>query len=170
MDPALHSLAPGARPARSQGLPTLLALVFVLAALAAPPLAAADGQERSTSPVTKAPATVETDVSGVRAQPRVETIVVRRPPPDPERPPGERPVERIDLSLREADLVEVLRTFARLGGFDLVVDPAVEGEVTVELVDVEWPLALMVILRSQGLAAEVEGNVVAIGRLPVASR
>jgi hypothetical protein len=38
--------------------------------------------------------------------------------------PQPRPVvQRIDLSLRDADLVEVLRSFARLGGFNLVIDP-----------------------------------------------
>lgn len=101
-----------------------------------------------------------------RSLPR-HTIVVRPPGTAPRpRPAPLHPVERIDLSLREADLVEVLRSFAVLGGFNLVVDPGVKGTVTVELKDVEWPLALAAILRTHGLAAEIDGRIVAIRPLP----
>jgi type IV pilus assembly protein PilQ len=72
--------------------------------------------------------------------------------------------ERIDLSLRDADLVEVLRSFAKLGKFNLVVDPAVQGKVTVELEDVPWDAAMAVILRTHGLAAEVDGRIVSVSR------
>jgi type IV pilus assembly protein PilQ len=93
----------------------------------------------------------------------VDTIVVRASDP---RPSLRRPAVHIDLSLRDADLVEVLRSFARLGGFDLVVDPRVKGTVTVELHDVPWDRALAVILRTHGLAAEVDDRIVAVGPLP----
>lgn len=96
----------------------------------------------------------------------IETVIVR---PRPEPPPPPRPPQTISLSLREADLVEVLRSFAVLGGFNLVIDPSVQGTVTVELKDVRWELALAVILRTHGLAAEIDGRVVAIRPLPVAS-
>lgn len=68
------------------------------------------------------------------------------------------PGEKIDLSLRDADLVEVLRSFAVLGDFNLVIHPGVEGTVTVELRQVEWEKALAVILRVHGLSAEVDGE------------
>lgn len=65
----------------------------------------------------------------------------------------------ISLSLRGAPLPEVLRAFAQLGGFNLILDPRVPPEpVTVELKDVPWDLALYVILKTHGLGAEVDGE------------
>jgi hypothetical protein len=65
----------------------------------------------------------------------------------------------ISLSLRDAPLPEVLRSFARIAGINVVLDPGVEGEVTVELKDVPWDQALYVILKSHGMAAEIDGTV-----------
>ena len=65
----------------------------------------------------------------------------------------------VSLSLRDAPLPEVLRSFARLAGFNLVLDPRVQGEVTVELKDVPWDQALHVILKTHGMGAEVDGRV-----------
>ena len=63
----------------------------------------------------------------------------------------------ISLSLREAPLPEVLRAFAQIARFNLVLDPRVPNEpVTVELKDVPWDQALHVILKTHGLAAEVD--------------
>ena len=39
--------------------------------------------------------------------------------------------EPISLSLRNADLVEVLRSFAEIGGFNMIIQPEVKGTVTV---------------------------------------
>lgn len=129
---------------------TALAVPFALAALLFAPPATADGEPGA---VTAATASTPTEA------PRSE-IVVR---------PQERPRrvgERIDLSLRDADLVEVLRSFAKLGGFNLVIHPAVKGKVTVELRDVPWDAALVTILRSHGLAAEVDGRIVSVAPRP----
>lgn len=72
--------------------------------------------------------------------------------------------EPIDMSLRDADLVETLRTFARIGGFNLLVQPGIRGSVTVELRGVPWDQALEAILKTHGLGLEVSG-----GTLRVAS-
>ena len=64
----------------------------------------------------------------------------------------------ISVSLRDAPLPEVLRAFAQIAGFNLVLDPRVQGPVTVELQDVPWDLALHVILKTHGLGAEVDGR------------
>ena len=71
--------------------------------------------------------------------------------------------ERISLSLKDADLVEVLRSFAQLGCLNLIIDPAVTGKVTVELHDVPWDHALSVILKTHRLGAELDGRVLAVG-------
>lgn len=75
-------------------------------------------------------------------------------------PPEHRWVgEPISLSLRDADLVEVLRSFAKMVDVNLVIDAGVQGKVTVELRDVPWDQALYVILKSHGLGMEISGNV-----------
>lgn len=70
----------------------------------------------------------------------------------------------ITLSLRDADLVEVLRSFAALGGFNLVLQPNVQGKVTLELKDVPWDQALEQILKIHKLGIEVTGGKVRVGR------
>jgi hypothetical protein len=68
-----------------------------------------------------------------------------------------KPGERISLSLKNAALADVLRSFAQMAGFNLVLDPSVRGSVTVELQDVPWEQALETILKTHGLGAEVDG-------------
>ena len=64
----------------------------------------------------------------------------------------------VELDVPESRyLAEVLRSFACLAGFNLVLDPSVRGRVTVELQDVAWERALEVILQTHGLAVEVDG-------------
>lgn len=67
--------------------------------------------------------------------------------------------EPISLSLRNAEVAEVLRSFAKISGLNLVLDPAVEGKVTVELKDVPWDQALSVILKVHRLGLEVDGQI-----------
>lgn len=64
----------------------------------------------------------------------------------------------ISVSLHKAPLPDVVRTFARLAGFNLVLDPRVQGSVTVELKDVPWDQALYLILKTHGMGAEVDGR------------
>lgn len=66
--------------------------------------------------------------------------------------------EPVTMSLRDADLVEVLRSFSRIGQFNLVIHPGVEGKVTVELREVPWDQALSTILRMHGLGLEITGG------------
>ncbi|HVR29254.1 MAG TPA: secretin and TonB N-terminal domain-containing protein [Thermoanaerobaculia bacterium] len=79
---------------------------------------------------------------------------------EPDRPFS--PSETISLSVRNADLVEVVRSLAKISGLNLIVDPAVRGTVTAELHDVPWHRALAVILRTQGLGMEIDGRVVTV--------
>jgi type IV pilus assembly protein PilQ len=68
--------------------------------------------------------------------------------------------EKISLSLKDADIKDVLRTFAKLTGLNIVVDPVVSGSVTVELRDVPWDQAFELILVINGLDYEMLNNVV----------
>jgi type IV pilus assembly protein PilQ len=71
--------------------------------------------------------------------------------------------EPISLSLKDADIKDVLRTFADLTGLNMAVDPGVQGSVTVDFVDVPWDQALDLILRQNNLTFSLEGNVMRIG-------
>jgi type IV pilus assembly protein PilQ len=72
----------------------------------------------------------------------------------------------IDMSLRNADLVETLRSFAEISGLNIVVQPEIQGRrVTVELHNVPWDQALEQILKIHSLGFEVEGNIMRIAPL-----
>ena len=71
--------------------------------------------------------------------------------------------EPISLDLKDADLKDVLRTFAELARVNIVIDPEVKGSVTVRLRDVPWDQALDVILQVNGLGYVLEGNVLRVG-------
>ncbi|HYH09718.1 MAG TPA: type IV pilus secretin PilQ [Thermoanaerobaculia bacterium] len=73
--------------------------------------------------------------------------------------------EPISLNLKDADIKDVLRTFAELTGLNIAVDPGVSGAVTVDFVDVPWDQALDLILRQNGLTFVLEGNVMRIGTI-----
>jgi type IV pilus assembly protein PilQ len=71
--------------------------------------------------------------------------------------------EPVSLNLKDADIKDVLRTFAELTGLNIAVDPGVSGAVTVDFVDVPWDQALDLILRQNSLTFVLEGNVMRIG-------
>ena len=73
--------------------------------------------------------------------------------------------EPISLNLKDADIKDVLRTFAQLTGLNMAIDPGITGSVTVDFVDVPWDQALDIILRQNGLSYVLEGNVMRIGTL-----
>jgi len=70
--------------------------------------------------------------------------------------------EPITLTLKDADIKDVLRTFATLTNLNIVVDPGVGGTVTVELHDVPWDQALDLILKINGLDYILENNVLRV--------
>lgn len=71
--------------------------------------------------------------------------------------------EPISLDLKDADLRDVLHTFAELMGLNVAVDPEVKGSVTVRLHDVAWDQALDLILRTNGFGYVLEGNILRVG-------
>ena len=71
--------------------------------------------------------------------------------------------EPISLDLKDADLKDVLKTFAELAKINIAVDPEVKGSVTIRLHDVPWDQALDVILRTNGFGYVLEGNVLRVG-------
>jgi type IV pilus assembly protein PilQ len=70
--------------------------------------------------------------------------------------------EPISLSLKDADIRDVLKTFSALTQLNIIVDPGVGGSVTVELRDVPWDQALDLILRINNLDYVLENNVLRV--------
>lgn len=73
--------------------------------------------------------------------------------------------EPIDMSLRQADLVETLRSFASISDLNFVIQPGVAGTVTVELKGVPWDQAMTQILKINNLGMDIEGTIVRIAPL-----
>jgi type IV pilus assembly protein PilQ len=73
--------------------------------------------------------------------------------------------EPISLNLKEADIRDVLRTFADLTGLNMAIDPDVNGQVTVNFNDVPWDQALDIILHQNSLGYTLDGNVMRVGRV-----
>lgn len=64
----------------------------------------------------------------------------------------------IDVDVREADVQDVLRLLAEVGGFNLAVDPGVSCKATLKLKQVPWPQVLDLVLRTCGLEQERLGR------------
>jgi type IV pilus assembly protein PilQ len=75
--------------------------------------------------------------------------------------------EPIDLKVTNADVTEVLRTFAQISGLNVIVQPGVSGQVTAELDNVPWDQALEQVLKINGLSYELDGNVMRIAPVAV---
>jgi type IV pilus assembly protein PilQ len=78
--------------------------------------------------------------------------------------------EPIDLKVTNADVTEVLRTFAQISGLNIVVQPGVTGTVTAELENVPWDQAFEEVLKINNLGYEREGNVIRIAPNDVLKR
>jgi len=84
-------------------------------------------------------------------------------------PAGEAPAssqeftgEPITLSLKDADIHDVLETFASLVSLNIVVDPGVQGVCTVKFEEVPWDQALDSLIRSNGYTYTLDGNVLRV--------
>lgn len=65
---------------------------------------------------------------------------------------------KIDLDFKDADIHNLLRTLADVGGVNIVIPDEIQARVTVRLRRVPWDQALEVILASKGLWYRREGN------------
>ena len=73
--------------------------------------------------------------------------------------------ERISLELKDADLKDFFRLIGGISGLNIVLDPDVEGSLTLFLKEVPWDQALDVVLENQGMGRRLSGNVLRIARL-----
>jgi hypothetical protein len=69
---------------------------------------------------------------------------------------------RTSLDFNEGDLQDIFRLFADISGLNTVVEPGIRGRVTLAIEGAPWDNALDVILRSQGLGYQINGNMLRI--------
>ncbi len=72
--------------------------------------------------------------------------------------------KKISLDLQDADVVNVLRLLADIGGVNIVFGADVTGKVTVNLKNIPWDQALDIILMTNGLDKVRMGNIIRIAR------
>jgi type IV pilus assembly protein PilQ len=77
-------------------------------------------------------------------------------------PPGKYNGRRIDLDFKDADIHNILRLLAEVGGVNIVTSDDVQGSVTIRMRDVPWDQALDVIMEAKGLGAERKGNLIRV--------
>jgi len=70
--------------------------------------------------------------------------------------------EIISLDLRDYDIKDFFRLISEISGLNVVLDPNVNGTVTLKLTDVPWDQALDVVLKNYQLGGQLQGNVLRI--------
>ncbi len=70
--------------------------------------------------------------------------------------------EPISVDFQNADIRTVLRLLSEISGLNIVISESVTGKVTMRLINVPWDQVLALVLKTQKLAMEREGNVVRI--------
>jgi type IV pilus assembly protein PilQ len=82
--------------------------------------------------------------------------------------PGKYNGRHIDLDFKDADIHNILRLLAEVGGVNIVTSDDVKGSVTIRMRDVPWDQALDVILQAKGLGSEKKlGNLIRVAPLEV---
>jgi type IV pilus assembly protein PilQ len=128
------------------------------AALTAPPAA----EQPKQAPPAESPWTTTQAAMAEQAAPPVNVITGTK---EVESQVPHFTGETISLELKDADIKDVLRTFAKITGLNVVVDPDVSGSVTVNLENVPWDQCLDIILKINRLGYSVENNVLRVARI-----
>jgi type IV pilus secretin PilQ/predicted competence protein len=68
----------------------------------------------------------------------------------------------ISVNFKDVDLKDFFRLIHAVSGLNVVVDPNVRGTLTIVLDQVPWDQALDIVLRDNGLASQLQGNVLRI--------
>jgi len=78
--------------------------------------------------------------------------------------------EPISVNLKDVDLKDFFRLIHEISGLNVVLDPNVQGKLTIVLDDVPWDQALDIVLKNNELARELEGNVLRIATVDTLKR
>jgi type IV pilus assembly protein PilQ len=148
------------------------------------PIAALPTTLTQTSAALAAPAPVVTPVAAPKSsapansgytetsQPTVTLAPIAAPVPAPvaaaaqqaatPAPAGHYSGEPISVNLKDVDLRDFFRLIHEISGLNVVVDPAVKGNLTIVLDDVPWDQALDIVLKNNDLDKQLDGNVLRV--------
>ncbi len=70
--------------------------------------------------------------------------------------------EPVSLKLVDVSLVDFFRAMSELSGLNILIDPDVQGSITINVVQVPWDQLFESVLRSHGLLKAIDGNLVRI--------
>jgi len=73
--------------------------------------------------------------------------------------------EPISVNLKDVDLKDFFRLIHEISGLNVVLDPAVKGNLTLVLDDVPWDQALDIVLKNNDLDRKLEGNVLRVATI-----
>jgi type IV pilus assembly protein PilQ len=68
----------------------------------------------------------------------------------------------VSIDARDMDLGDFLRFMANIANMNVLLHPAVQGKVNLMVKEARWEQVLDVVLKTHGLAKEVEGNIMRI--------
>jgi len=84
--------------------------------------------------------------------------------PDADQAKSDVKGEIVDVEFKDGDIVDVLRLFGDIGKVNMLIDPAVQGSVTVKLSAMPWEAALDAIVSQRGLTWHRDGRVLSVSR------
>jgi type IV pilus assembly protein PilQ len=70
--------------------------------------------------------------------------------------------EPISVNLKDVDLKDFFRLIHEISGLNVVLDPGINGTLTIVLDDVPWDQALAIVLQNNSLQCQLSGNVLRI--------
>ena len=70
--------------------------------------------------------------------------------------------EPFSFDFKDIDIKDLFRFIADISGLNVILDPGVQGKVTLKLTEVPWDQALDLITKNQNLGYTIEGNVIRI--------
>lgn len=70
--------------------------------------------------------------------------------------------QKVTLEFKDADIKNIFRIIAEVSGYNMIIDNAVTGKLTLRLVNVPWDQALDIILETNNLGMTKVGNVIRV--------
>jgi type IV pilus assembly protein PilQ len=116
-------------------------------------LASFGGRKEAVRPDTPAPAQLAAQQAAQQATQAATAAAA---------PSGKYTGEPISVNLKDVDLRDFFRLIHEISGLNVVLDPAVKGNLTIVLDEVPWDQALDIVLQNNGLDKQLSGNVLRI--------
>jgi len=143
---------PAGIPAPAAVLPAALTQTT---AMLASPAAETEAKASTPAPAAEAPAVPAPQPAAAKETPH-PLVNGQSPAPAPS---GKYSGEPISVNLKDVDLRDFFRLIHEISGLNVVVDPAVKGNLTIVLDDVPWDQALDIVLKNNSLDKQLDGNV-----------